>query len=155
MTWSTRPSSSSSSTKKFAVYDFDGEGEKVVKVSRKMSGKFLNPRKSRSSPISKYKFLEACKSLHFFISLSFHSFRFAFLILRWFCAVTRDSKPLSKTVIVDPINLDDEQGMDHSCTKLFALSQLLDYHFFLLSLNFYVNQKKKPNAHRWKFQRNR
>ncbi|XP_012568674.1 probable ubiquitin-like-specific protease 2A isoform X2 [Cicer arietinum] len=77
---------SSSSINKFDVFEFNEEEEKV---SSKMFSKFTNPNKPRSSPISKYDFLQA---------------------------FAQSSKPPSKSVPVDPIDLDDEQD-DEEETK--------------------------------------
>lgn len=55
-------SSSSSPINKFDVFNFDDEEENIEKVSEKMIEKFKNPNNPTSPPISKYQFLEACKS---------------------------------------------------------------------------------------------
>lgn len=76
-------SSSSSSTNKFDVFEFNEQEEKIEKASQRLLGKFKNP---STSPISKYQFLQVCKSFHsalsIFASASFSSlsFYFAFAI---------------------------------------------------------------------------
>ncbi|XP_045813558.1 probable ubiquitin-like-specific protease 2B isoform X3 [Trifolium pratense] len=71
----------SSSINKFSVYDFDeDDAHQPVKNLHKMNGKFINPKKPRS-PISKYAFLQAFAG---------------------------GSKPESKSIPVDPIELDDD-----------------------------------------------
>ncbi|RDX60846.1 putative ubiquitin-like-specific protease 2A, partial [Mucuna pruriens] len=59
MTRRTRSSSSSSSTKKFQVFEFNDEEENVEKDSQRILDKFANPSRSHSSPITKYDFLQA------------------------------------------------------------------------------------------------
>ncbi|KAK7302577.1 hypothetical protein RJT34_13469 [Clitoria ternatea] len=88
MTRRTRSSStsSSSSTKKFQVFEFDDEDEKIEKLSQRMLSKFTNPSTSRSSPITKYDFLQA------------------------FAHVSQPpSKNVAVTVTADPIDVDAEQ----------------------------------------------
>jgi hypothetical protein len=61
----------SSAINKFQVFDFNEvEAEQGVKVLHTMNGNSINPNKPRS-PISKYAFLQACKSLISFNSVSF------------------------------------------------------------------------------------
>ncbi|KAK7412170.1 hypothetical protein VNO78_03619 [Psophocarpus tetragonolobus] len=53
-------SSTSSSTKKFQVFEFNDEDESIEKASRRILRKFANPStSSRSSPVTKYDFLQA------------------------------------------------------------------------------------------------
>ncbi|KAG4948315.1 hypothetical protein JHK86_041554 [Glycine max] len=90
MTRRTRSSSSSSSsTKKFEVFEFNDEDENVEKTSRRILRKLANPStsRSRSSPVTKYDFLQAFAS-------------------------GTNSKPLSNDVTADPIDLDSEQEED-------------------------------------------
>ena len=60
-------SATSSSRKKFDVFEFNDEDARVQKISEKILGKFRNPKKERKSPIDRYKFLEVCKSLYYMI----------------------------------------------------------------------------------------
>jgi len=66
--------SSSSPINKFDVFDFSEES-KIEKLTKKMLRKLRTPTKSPSPPISKYEFLQACKSPFLFL---FPQFRFLF-----------------------------------------------------------------------------
>ncbi|WVY92773.1 hypothetical protein V8G54_031861 [Vigna mungo] len=84
MTRRPRSSSSSFSTKKFDVFEFNEEDHSIEKVSKRILRKFQNPSKSRSSPITKYDFLQAFTS-------------------------GSNCRPVSIDITADHINLDDEQ----------------------------------------------
>ncbi|KAL2342056.1 hypothetical protein Fmac_009996 [Flemingia macrophylla] len=90
MTRRTRSSSSSSSTKKFQVFEFNGEEENVEMMSRRILNKFANPRRSLSSPVTKYYFLQAFSS---------------------------GSKPPPAEFPADPIDLDAEPGETKCSTE--------------------------------------
>ncbi|XP_027930647.1 probable ubiquitin-like-specific protease 2A isoform X2 [Vigna unguiculata] len=84
MTRRPRSSSSSLSTKKFDVFEFNDEDHSIEKVSKKILRKFQNPSRSRSSPVTKYDFLQAFAS-------------------------GSNSRPVSIDITADHIDLDDEQ----------------------------------------------
>ncbi|XP_047161008.1 probable ubiquitin-like-specific protease 2A isoform X6 [Vigna umbellata] len=84
MTRRPRSSSSSFSTKKFDVFEFNDEDHSIEKVSKRILRKFKNPSKSRSSPVTKYDFLQAFAS-------------------------GSNCRPVSIDITADHINLDDEQ----------------------------------------------
>ncbi|XP_052734896.1 probable ubiquitin-like-specific protease 2A isoform X4 [Vigna angularis] len=84
MTRRPRSSSSSFSTKKFDVFEFNDEDHSIEKVSKRILRKFQNPSKSRSSPVTKYDFLQAFAS-------------------------GSNCRPVSIDITADHINLDDEQ----------------------------------------------
>ncbi|KAK7328093.1 hypothetical protein VNO77_22189 [Canavalia gladiata] len=89
MTRRTRSSSSSSSTKKFDVFDLNEDDLNLEKVSQRILNKFGNPSCSHSSPIIKYDYVRAfaCGSEH-----------------------------LSKHVTADTIDLDAEQEEETKCS---------------------------------------
>ncbi|XP_027355302.1 probable ubiquitin-like-specific protease 2A isoform X2 [Abrus precatorius] len=89
MTRRKRSSSSPSSTSKFDVFEFNKEDENIEKLSQRMCTKFANPSASRSSPITKYHFLQT---------------------------FARGSEPLHKLVTADPIDLDAEQDEETKCS---------------------------------------
>ncbi|XP_014518869.1 probable ubiquitin-like-specific protease 2A isoform X4 [Vigna radiata var. radiata] len=84
MTRRPRSSSSSFSTKKFDVFEFNEEDHSIEKVSKRILRKFQNPSKSRSSSITKYDFLQAFAS-------------------------GSNCRPVSIDITADHIDLDDEQ----------------------------------------------
>ncbi|CAJ1961344.1 unnamed protein product [Sphenostylis stenocarpa] len=57
-----RTRSSSSSTKKFEVFEFNDEDQSIEKASKRILRKFENPSRSRSSLITKYDFLQSFTS---------------------------------------------------------------------------------------------
>ncbi|XP_052734894.1 probable ubiquitin-like-specific protease 2A isoform X2 [Vigna angularis] len=91
MTRRPRSSSSSFSTKKFDVFEFNDEDHSIEKVSKRILRKFQNPSKSRSSPVTKYDFLQAFAS-------------------------GSNCRPVSIDITADHINLDDEQEEVTRCS---------------------------------------
>ncbi|XP_068497180.1 probable ubiquitin-like-specific protease 2A isoform X2 [Phaseolus vulgaris] len=94
-----RNRSSSSSTKKFDVFEFNDEDYSIEKASRKFFSKVENPSRSRSSPVTKHDFLQAFAS-------------------------GSNSKPVSIDVTADHIDLDEEQEMTQCSTEEIAAQPL-------------------------------
>lgn len=145
--------SSSSPINKFDVFDFSEDSK-----TEKMFRKFRTPMKSPSPPISKYEFLQACKS-HFslnssFYFLNFDSFFVHSFIQFGFYAVADGSKPQSRIVSID-------LGIVHAKTSpTFSIAWFRFLFYFLYHLNFglilkIMMIKKMLNVRQWKFWTNR
>ncbi|XP_028787339.1 probable ubiquitin-like-specific protease 2A isoform X2 [Neltuma alba] len=65
---SSASATAASSTEKFNVFEFNEEDARVEMASERFLGKFVNPKKNRGSPLTKYTFLQVFaqgpKSLH-------------------------------------------------------------------------------------------
>ncbi|KAK7331759.1 hypothetical protein VNO80_28498 [Phaseolus coccineus] len=96
-----RKRSSSSSTKKFDVFEFNDEECDIEEASERILRKFINPSRSRSSPVTKYDFLQAFAS-------------------------GSNSKPVSIDVTADHIDLDDEQEEVTQCSTEEIANQPLE-----------------------------
>ena len=58
-------------SKRFDVFDFADEDEKVERESMEFLARFKNPKRPRkSSPVNKYNFLQCCNFLSLSLSLS-------------------------------------------------------------------------------------
>lgn len=82
--------------KKYQVFDFNDEDERVEKISKKFLGKF-SPKNNHTSPVDKYKFLQCCQSLSLLLEfLIYFTLFYVKLLFVWFLRMRKSGDRSSK-----------------------------------------------------------